>query len=622
MTPSVSLMLAIRYMRMAKPRTWKLFLIPLVPFLQLLVLRAVEILIAHNQLAERVPPGISRPVLLTYAGLLGVVLLFSVWYWHALLGEAGRWWSERKDVRWVVLGLRPLTALVLGVLAGPGGVAYGLATLISFALVRPRSMPVVLRVGLPLFFVLFMLVTPIALAICAHDPRVLSVHADLARGLGFAAWGLGVATVLLFAVVLALRYLSIFATISTVGMFLGCAALVLVLSVMSGFESDIKRKILGTHAHVIVTRPDEAFLDWEKRLAQVAHTPGVVAVTPFLSGEAMISSSANRSNVVVKGIDPNTVGQVTDLSRNMEVGDLASLANPLLILPADDPSNDPDLKPGGAHPPPPAPHRSPPGIVLGRELAKSLRVYLGDDVSLVSPTGGIGPSGAVPKARPYRVAGIFYSGMFEYDSKFVYLTLGSAQKLFDQADEVTGLEVKVPNADRTDEMVATLSASLGKAYEVNDWKSLNRSLFSALVLEKIVMFVFLSFIILVAAFSIIANGQMIASQKIGELAILKSMGATNGTVATAFFLVGALLGVVGVLAGVACGIGGALALRHWGAALDPEVFYLTQLPVRMDVREILVVCGAGLLVTIAATVHPAWLAARMQPVDALREGGH
>ncbi len=618
MTPAVALMLAIRYMRMPTPRSWKLFLIPLAPLVQLLVLRGVEFLIAHNQLAEKIPKGADKPIAITYLAVLGLTQLFFIAYWYQLLGVAGSWWRSRADTIWVALGVKPLLAIVLGVALGPAGLFFGIGTVVSYAIVRTRSS--VVTIGLPVLFGLYMVVSPLALTIIAHDARVLSVHADLARALGITAWGLGLATVLLFAVVLALRYLSIFATISTVGMFIGCAAQVLILSVMSGFEADIQRKILGTHAHVVVTQADEPFLDWEKRAKEIGKTPEVVAVTPFLSGEAMISSSSNRSNVVVKGIDPETVGQVTDLSRNMEVGDLKALANPMLIMEREQPDEDADLRPGGERPPPSPPRKSPPGIVLGRELAKSLRVYLGDDVSLVSPTGGIGPSGAVPKARPYRIAVIFYSGMFEYDSKFVYLTLGSAQKLFDQADEVTGIEVKIGDPDRTSEMVATLTGTLGKTYEVNDWKSLNRSLFSALVLEKIVMFVFLSFIILVAAFSIVANGQMLVNQRLGEVAILKSMGASDSTVAAAFFCVGGLLGVVGVITGVACGVGGALALRHWGAALDPEVFYLTQLPVRIDLREIFVIGGAGLFVTIAATVHPAWLAARMEPVDALREG--
>lgn len=468
-------------------------------------------------------------------------------------------------------------------------------------------------------------------ALNSSHQRVLGFHAEWARAIGNAKWIGWLAFVIVATFVATLRRLTIFTTMSTYGMFIGTAALVIVLSVMSGFEADIKGKILGTHAHVVVTRVDESFLDGTERLAQVQKTPGVLGAAPFLSSEAMIASPANRSNVVVKGIDPATVGSVTDLSKNMVVGELPSLAHPeqiktnMDVISDDDllihQDGDPPKKPGDAHAAE-VKRRSPPGIIIGRELANSLHVYLGDDVSMVSPTGGIGPTGSTPKARPYRVAGIFYSGMFEYDSKFAYVTLASAQKLFDQPDEITGLEIKVPDPDDTDAVVAALGKTLGAGYEVADWKSLNRSLFSALALEKIVMFVFLMFIILVAAFSIIANGQMIATQKIGEIAILKSMGATDGTIAKAFLLLGTMLGVLGVVAGVCGGLFGAYALQRWGYGLDPDIFYLTQLPVKLNAHEIEMVGAAGILVTMLATVQPAWLASRMTPVEGLREGGH
>ena len=482
--------------------------------------------------------------------------------------------------------------------------------------------------------------------------RILGIHANLAAYISAGVWILAVLAVLVLVFVITIRHLTIFTTISSYGMFLGTAALIVVMSVMSGFEGDIKHKILGTHAQVVISRPDDAFTDWAERMPQIAATKGVVAVTPFLSSEAMISSPRNRSNVVVKGIDPVTVGGVTDLRRNMEVGELDDLSHPEKIRSADDPELERDgAKPDDAatdthalpegigkklveaekidkmlkrdeQPAHEAKRRAPPGIVVGRELAKSLSVYVGDDVSLVSPTGGIGPSGVVPKARPYRVAGIFYSGMFEYDSKFVYVTMASAQKLFDQADEATGLEVKVPDADHTEDAVAALGKLLGPGYEIADWKSLNRSLFSALALEKIVMFIFLSFIVLVAAFSIVANGQMLATRKVSEIAMLKSMGATDSTIAAAFVWLGLFLGGIGVTVGVALGLALTMALNKWGYALDPDVFYLTKLPVHIDWKEILVVAISGLAITIAATLYPAWSAARLTPVEGLREGGH
>jgi lipoprotein-releasing system permease protein len=485
-----------------------------------------------------------------------------------------------------------------------------------------------------------------ALAGHSHNPRILDFHAENARIIGNMKWIGWLVFVLLFAFIGAIRHLTIFTTISTYGIFLGCAALVLMLGVMSGFESDIKHKILGTHANIEVTRVDEAFTEWREQLARVQKAPGVIAATPVLTSEAMISGPGSRANVIVRGIDPDTVGTVSDLEHSLELGDLDALAHPEHIKALPDPLlDDGDDDPKGLDelrvdkpkdkdktsktvvklplPPKPAlePRHIPPGIIIGTELAKTLHAYVGDDISMISPTGGIGPTGVVPRARPYRVAGIFYTGMFEYDQKLVYVTLPSAQKLFDQGGEITNIDVKVKDPDETDDTVAALGKTLGAGYEVNDWKSLNGSLFSALALEKVVIFIILSFIILVAAFSIVANGHMIASQKVAEIAILKSMGATDGTIAAVFVFVGTILGFLGVLAGVAGGLLGAYALIHWGYALDPEVFYLTQLPVRLEPHEVLIVAASGVLVTTLATVYPAYMASRMMPVEGLREGG-
>jgi lipoprotein-releasing system permease protein len=485
----------------------------------------------------------------------------------------------------------------------------------------------------------------------AHSARILDFHAENARLIGNIKWIGWFVFVLLFAFIAAIRHFTIFTTISTYGVFLGCAALILMLGVMSGFESDIKHKILGTHANIEVTRVDEAFTDWRDQLARVEKTPGVVAATPVLTSEAMISGPGSRATVIVRGIDPDTVGKVSDLQHSLELGDLDALAHPEHIKPLPDPLQEEDddkddpkgldelridkqkdktkdaakektiVKLAPLPKPPPDAKHIPPGIILGVELAKTLHAYVGDDISMISPTGGIGPTGATPRARPYRVAGIFYTGMFEYDQKLVYVTLPSAQKLFDQEGEITNIDIKVKDSDDTDGTVAALGRTLGPSYEVNDWKTLNSSLFSALALEKVVIFIILSFIILVAAFSIVANGHMIASQKIAEIAILKSMGATDGTIATVFVLLGTLLGLLGVAAGVAGGLLGAFALIHWGYALDPEIFYMTQVPVRLEPHEIMLVAASGVIVTMLATVYPAFMASRMVPVEGLREGG-
>ena len=410
----------------------------------------------------------------------------------------------------------------------------------------------------------------------------------------------------------------------------------------------------------MVTRPatnDQPFTDYTRLRGAFAKVSGVVGATPYITNEVMISSQTNLSGVIVKGIDLDTVGQVTDIVKNTEGGGLDYLRDPKQLVGAGGPSSlfDDDEKPKkqeeelkkvepkkkggeaekddeakkrdeakkGEDEKPPADalrfaRRVVPGVIVGRELAKTLRVWVGDDVNLVSPFGGIGPTGAIPKSKPFRVAGMFFSGMFEYDTKYVYVTLPEAQKFFNMPDEVTGIEIKVADPDRTEPVLAELARIAGTGYKVKDWKQLNRSLFSALKIEKILMFVLLCFGVLVAAFSIIANGMMLVLEKDKEVAILKSMGARDSTVLGAFMVLGLLIGGIGTATGVAAGIAACWALGHFGVPLNTDVYYITTLPVKMNPFEIVVVFHAALAIALLATLYPAWMAARLRPVDGLR----
>jgi lipoprotein-releasing system permease protein len=434
--------------------------------------------------------------------------------------------------------------------------------------------------------------------------------------------GAAVALIVLFIVLI--QRLTIFTTISTYGLFLGSGAMVIALSVMSGFESDLRHKILGTNAHVVLTTPEHAFTDYEAARARADNVPGVVGVTPYITSEVMIASQSNLAGVILKGIDPATIGRVTDLKRNLDVGELEYLSDPekLRRVGAEPLKKAPD---DHDHPAPlvlPASRKALPGVIVGRELAKNLRVYVGDDVNLISPLGGIGPSGPIPKSKPFRVAGIFFSGMFEYDSKYIYVSIPAAQKFLGEEDEVTGLEMKVANPERTETALRGLRAQFGDGFEVRDWKDLNKSLFSALKLEKIAMFIVLCFIILVAAFSIIANGIMLVVEKGREIAILKSMGASDRAVLVIFMILGLYMGLLGTASGIASGIAVCQLLSRVGLSLDPDVYYITQLPVRLNPYEILAVLGAAVGIALLATMYPAWLAARLKPVEGLREGNH
>ncbi|MFO0573250.1 MAG: FtsX-like permease family protein [Polyangia bacterium] len=519
-----------------------------------------------------------------------------------------------------------------------------------------------------------------------HLNEVLWTMHNVLRPLKW-VWANVTALLIVFAALLAMR-LTIFAAISTFGMYLGTGALVTVLSVMSGFEGDLKAKILGTHAHMIVTTPDRSFTDYREALGKVEKVPGVVAATPYLTSEVMIASQSNLAGVIIKGVNPETVGRVTELVKNTDQGSLEYLSKPekLLELPtgpnfpsvtftpkasaagatdggagpageADAGATDgavarPDaaaaptgkapakaaagaagparatasavaaeLEDESAPPPPPRPRRERkvlPGVAIGRELAKNLRVYLAEDVNVVSPMGDIGPSGPIPKTKPFRVAATFFSGMYEYDSKYVYMSLAAAQRFLGLGDEVTGLELKLADPEHPEAVMAAAEAALGPGFEVQGWQQTNRSLFAALKLEKIAMFIALCFIILVAAFSIVSNGIMLVLEKGREIAILKSMGAADGAVMRIFVLLGLSMGVVGTALGLIHGCLLCVAFDRLGLPLDTDVYYITKLPVTVDPRELTLVLVSSLLLSLLATLYPAWMAARLRPVEGLR----
>jgi len=433
--------------------------------------------------------------------------------------------------------------------------------------------------------------------------------------------------------------------ISIGGVAIGVWALTVVLSVMSGFEADLKRKILGHNAHgMILTYGQGEFDHWQGTREKVLSVRGVAGATPFLYNEVMLSAGQNLTGAILKGIDIGTVGTVTDLPQNVEDGKLEWLVHPEEIPRGARASGEPgplfppsastpgvrgspgerDQGRGGEQQPsseaaPATPQARPlPGIVIGRELARALRVFVGDQVSVVSPFGDLGPAGPQPKSRPFRVAAIFYSGMYEYDSKFAYMDLEEGQRFFG-TESVTGLELKVQDVDSARAVMSRVVYELGGwPFRAKDWGELNRSLFSALQMEKVVMAVILGFIVLVASFIIVATLIMLVLEKTREIAVLKSMGAGVPSVMKIFVAEGVIIGAVGTAFGLILGYGSCLLIDKVGIPLDPEVYYISNLPVLIEPAQFALVALAALALSYLATIYPATKAARLRPVDGLR----
>jgi lipoprotein-releasing system permease protein len=323
---------------------------------------------------------------------------------------------------------------------------------------------------------------------------------------------------------------------------------------------------------------------------------------PYLETEVIIKHATNPAGmgIILRGIDPVAAPRVLGIERTLQEGKLSWLTHA-------------DQIPAGEDRPPL------PGIILGEELyQRILRVFVGSDVDIVCPVCGVGPVGPMPKLKSFRVAGHFYSGMYEFDSKLAYANLPDVQKFVGTPGEVTGIEVRTATPEVAGAVADAIGKRLGGNYEVRSWEELNRSLFGALKLEKMAMFIALTFIDLVASFSVISTLLMLATEKGREIAILKSMGARSAAIVRIFVAEGLYIGLIGLVFGLVLGIGGSLFLARYGLPLDPDVYYIQKLPVVMRGTEIAALGLAALALSCLATVYPALLASRMRPVDGLR----
>jgi lipoprotein-releasing system permease protein len=405
------------------------------------------------------------------------------------------------------------------------------------------------------------------------------------------------------------RTISLNTFISITGITLGVAALIGTLGIMTGFKEDLQSKILGTTAHVIVQeRGTNDLKGYADLVTQIEAVPDVVAAAPFIFKQVLVTSKTAVQGIILRGIQPSQEIQVTDLQANMKFGDLADLTLPVNPTALTNPGQQDQTSPTPSNRP---------GIILGKELAFRLGVFVGDSLNVVSPVGPMTSLTMTPKIRPFTVVGIFESGMFEYDSSLSYISLEEAQKFFNLDDTVTGIQVKVKDVFLAQEIAHRLEATLGHTFMARDWMQLNRNLFSALKLEKTMMFLLLVLITLVASFNIVGTLTMIVNEKQREIAILKAMGATPGAIMRIFMLNGLVIGIVGTGIGVPLGYTFLWLIQNYWT-FDASVYYISRIPVHILPLDVILVATSAILISFAATFYPSWQAAKLDPVSALR----
>jgi len=395
-------------------------------------------------------------------------------------------------------------------------------------------------------------------------------------------------------------FISVITMISVAGVTVGVMALIVVLAVMSGFEKTLKEKILGTQAHLVVLKASQQGMDrYEEVLKKVQEVKGVVSAAPFIFNQVMLSSESNVTGGVIKGVDPDRVGKVTELAHNMKTGRLQDLKG----------------------------ERDVPGIILGAELAKNLGVSVNDAIQVISPLGTLTPMGMMPKMKRFGVVGIFYSGMFEYDNTMAYISIESAQKFFGLGAHVTGIEIKTNDIYKVKEVGKEIRQKLGFPFWTKDWMEMNRNLFSALRLEKIIMFVILVLIVLVAALNIISTLIMVVMEKNKDIAILKSMGTPSKGILRIFVIEGGIIGVVGTALGTVLGLSiafnldkivGFLENRFGFKILSPDVYYIEKFPSQVNPMDVGIIVTTAILISLLATLYPSWRASKLDPAEALR----
>ena len=393
------------------------------------------------------------------------------------------------------------------------------------------------------------------------------------------------------------HFISFISLISMAGIALGVAALIVVLSVMNGFQKEMRERILGVASHVQIFGSGQSLANWPQVAAEARRDPEVIGTAPYVNGQAMLANDDLVQGTMVRGILPAQERQVADLDQHMVAGHMS------------------DLKP----------HEF--GIVLGQELAQALHLSVGDKVVLITPQGQVTPAGMLPRLKQFRVVGLFHVGMYEYDSGLALIHLNDAQALFRLGENVTGVRLKLKDLMLAPSVAHRLASTLTVDAWLTDWTQEHANLFHAVALEKTMMFIILLLIVAVAAFNIVSTLVMVVTDKQADIAILRTLGASPASILVIFMIQGALIGVIGMGIGVALGVVTALNIRvivpfiekvlgvHF---LSPQIYFISELPSDLQLGDVLSIAITALILTLLATLYPSWRAARVQPAEALR----
>ncbi|MFP4639334.1 MAG: lipoprotein-releasing ABC transporter permease subunit [Guyparkeria sp.] len=393
------------------------------------------------------------------------------------------------------------------------------------------------------------------------------------------------------------RFVSFISATSIIGITLGVTALIVVISVMNGFQDELRERILGMTAHVTVTGRGEALADWESVSERVSANPAVQAAAPYVQAEGMLSAEEEVSGAIVRGIEPELETPVTDIGAHMQEGALDGLE-------------------AGEF-----------GIVLGSALARSLGVGVGDRLMLISADVAVTPVGGMLRQRRFTVVGVFEVGMYEYDRGTAMIHMADAQALFRTGQEVSGLRLKLDDIFSAPAVARDLNRDLGYSYAAQDWTQSNANFFRAIQIERTVMFIILSLIVAVAAFNIVSTLVMLVTDKQGDIAILRTLGASPASIMTIFIITGVFIGLIGTAVGV--GVGVLIAenidvIVPWienlaGTQFMPaDVYYISEVPSRLDWGDVGLIGLMAFALSFLATLYPAWRASRVQPAQALR----